>query len=51
MSYDEYYIIFGNAELQIKVSDLKLFSNFGITNGYFNPKGYDCKFLLGENTN
>jgi hypothetical protein len=35
MTYDPYYIVFGNAELRIKTGEKMLFSNYGMTTGYF----------------
>ena len=49
ISYDDYYIIFGNSELRIKGLELKLFSNFGISKGAFDHKGRKrTDFLGGE---
>lgn len=39
VTYDEYYIIFGNSELRIKSLETKIFSNFGIKNAYFDNRG------------
>lgn len=39
ITYDDFYIIFGNSELRLKSLENKLFSNFGISNGYYNPRG------------
>lgn len=36
MTYDAYYVVFGNAEMRIRAGENKVFSNFGIQNGYFN---------------
>jgi len=35
ITYDDFYIIFGNSELRIKAGELLIFSNFGIANGYY----------------
>ncbi len=35
MSYDEYFIVFGNSEIRIKSQELILFSNFGINNACY----------------
>jgi hypothetical protein len=35
MTYDPYYVIFGNAEMRIRTGEKKVFSNFGIQNSYF----------------
>ena len=47
MIYDKYYIIFGNAEIRIKVGENKVFSNFGISNSFFNHKNDKIFDLLG----
>jgi hypothetical protein len=39
ITYDEYYIIFGNSEIRLKSLENRVFSNFGISNGYYNSKG------------
>lgn len=36
MTYDPYYLIFGNAELRVRAGEEKVFSNLGINNSYFN---------------
>lgn len=35
VTYDDYFMIFGNSEIRIKFMEAKVFSNFGINNGYF----------------
>ena len=35
ITYDDFYLIFGNSEIRIKSLEKKIFSNFGIANGYF----------------
>lgn len=39
ITYDDFYIIFGNSELRLKCLENRLFSNFGISNGYYNSRG------------
>ncbi len=39
MIYDDFYCIFGNAELRIKIWGNVIFSNFGIAEAYFNNRG------------
>lgn len=39
ITYDEFYIIFGNSELRIKSQENKLFSNFGLTSSFYDSKG------------
>lgn len=46
MSYDEYYIIFGNSEIRLKSLELTIFSNFGISNGFFLTRGFGVEALL-----
>lgn len=46
--YDDYYIIFGNAELRIKSSDNIIFSNFGINNSFYHSQGDTVQNFLGE---
>ena len=48
ISYDDYFVIFGNSELRIKALEFKLFSNFGIANGYFDNRGEKVHSILGE---
>ena len=46
VTYDNYFLIFGNSEIRIKHGETKVFSNFAIANGYFNPLGATIKDLL-----
>ena len=39
ITYDEFYLIFGNSEIRIKAQENKIFSNFGINSSYYNAKG------------
>lgn len=48
ITYDEFYLIFGNAELRVKTSDKKVFSNFGVNNGFYDSKGQTVDLLLGS---
>ena len=47
ISYDDFFIIFGNSEVRLKTGEKKMFSNFGINNGYFNTRGIPVSALLG----
>lgn len=49
ITYDDYYIIFGNSEIRLKSLESKVFSNFGIANGYFENRGMGVETLLGQN--
>lgn len=51
MTYDPYYLIFGNAELRVRAGEEKVFSNLGINNSYFNSEGWRAKDLLNDSNN
>jgi hypothetical protein len=46
VTYDDYYIIFGNSEIRVKSLELSVFSNFGISNGFYNCKGMGVEAIL-----
>lgn len=51
MIYDTYNINFGNSDIRMKWTDpnkQELFSNFGVSNGYYNNRGFKVDALLGE---
>jgi hypothetical protein len=48
ITYDDYYLIFGNSELRLRSLEFKLFSNFGIANSFYNNRGDKIHDLLGE---
>jgi hypothetical protein len=48
MVYDNFYAIFGNAELRVKYGEDFIFSNFGIPNSYFNHMNRKVHEFLGE---
>ena len=51
MTYDKFYLNFGNSEIRMKWTDIKkpeLFSNFGVSNAYFNNREAKVNDLLGE---
>ena len=51
MIHDPFNINFGNSELRMKWTDpnrQELFSNFGVSNGYYNNRGFKVDALLGE---
>jgi hypothetical protein len=50
MTYDKFYLIFGNAELRIKTNESKIFSNFAISSAYFENKRDRVDVLLNEGT-
>ena len=35
LSYDSFFLIFGNSELRLKHGEDKFFTNFGIANGFY----------------
>lgn len=51
MVNDKFYIIFGNSELRLKLSDREIYSNFSVNNAYFNNRGFTVDTLLGEGKN
>lgn len=51
VTYDPYYLIFGNAELRVRAGEEKVFSNLGINNSYFNSEGWRAKDLLNDSSN
>lgn len=53
ITYDDFYLIFGNSEIRIKSGEKSIFSNFGISNGYYEcrNKTVDALFSEGKNKN
>ncbi len=52
VSYDDYFCLFGNAEIRLKSQEAKVFSNFGIAASTFdNGRDTRTKFLNIENPN
>ncbi len=48
ITYDDYFLIFGNSELRFKTGENKIFSNLGVNNGYFEANGYTVDILFGK---
>jgi hypothetical protein len=48
LSYDPFYVIFGNAEFRLKSGELRFFSNLGIVSGYFDSQGCRHPVLTGS---
>lgn len=48
MIYDQYYAIFGNAEIRVKTGNETVFSNFGINNAFFDGRGDKVNAFLNE---
>jgi hypothetical protein len=48
ISYDDYYMIFGNSEIRLKTQETTVFSNLGIANRHYNTENYKVNILLGE---
>jgi len=51
VSYDEFFLLFGNAEVRIKAHETKVFSNFGVNSGVFATYGKKFADFLGSVTN
>ena len=48
VNYDNFFLLFGNSEIRLKHGESKVFSNFGIANGFYNPQGSTVDDILGE---
>ena len=48
VTYDDYFPIYGNSELRIRWGELMLFSNFAISNGYYDARVENYTVLMGE---
>jgi len=51
VSYDDFFIIFGNSEVRIKSFETKVFSNFGANSGVFATYGKKFVNFLGSEIN
>jgi hypothetical protein len=48
MIYHTFFLIYGNAEIRIKSGFQTVFSNFGVSNSYYNSKGDKVDKFLNE---
>ena len=48
VTYDNYFLIFGNSELRLKHAENKFFTNFGIANSFFDSNNEKYSVLTGE---
>jgi hypothetical protein len=48
MTYDQFFVIYGNAELRIKSGLKTVFSNFGVNNAFYNSRGHKVDRFLNE---
>ena len=48
MIYDTFFAIYGNAEIRVKTGFKTVFTNFGVSNGYFNSRGDKVDRFLNE---
>lgn len=46
VTYDEVFLIVGNSEIRWKQGERSVYSNFGIVNSYFDPRGTNVEALL-----
>lgn len=44
--WDEFFFIFGNAEIRWRFGEKRIHSSFGINNAYYETKGKDVSILL-----
>lgn len=47
ITYDEYFIIWGNSQIRIRFGEDLVFSNFGILNSYYDNKRDRIDEFLG----
>lgn len=50
MTYDTFFLIFGNSELRLKHGEAKFFTNFGIANSFYESNGEKYTVLSGESS-
>jgi len=50
VTYDKFFLIFGNSELRLKHGEKKFFTNFAVANGFYIPKGEKHTILTGKDT-
>jgi len=48
MIYDNFSVIYGNAEMKIKTGSKKIISNFGTSNAFYNSRGHKVDVFLNE---
>lgn len=48
ISYDDFFLIFGNSEIRLRTQHSTVYSNFGINNGYYQNKGENVNVLFGS---
>lgn len=48
MIYDSYFVIYGNAEIRVRIGYKTVFSNFGVNNSYFDPRGHKIDAFLNQ---
>jgi hypothetical protein len=48
ITYDEYYMIFGNSEIRLRFREDMLFSNFGTLGAFYDNRKQPVDCLLGE---
>jgi hypothetical protein len=51
VSYDDFFLIFGNSEIRIKTQETKIFSNFGTNSGAFSSHAKKAADFLGGSSN
>ena len=48
LTYDEFFLIYGNSELRIRQGEMMFFSNFGIGAGFYNSRRESYEVLNGR---
>ena len=48
VTYDPYFVIFGNSEFRLKSGELRFFTNLGVQAGFFMSEGCKHEILTGD---
>ncbi len=51
MVYDEFFLIFGNSELRLRNGTKDVFSNFGVSNAFYDNRGHKISNFLNDGNN
>jgi hypothetical protein len=46
LTYDEYFLIVGNSEIRLRFGQMVVYSNYGISNAYYETRGDTVDTLL-----
>lgn len=51
MTFDEYFLVVGNSEIRLRFGDKIMYSNFAISNAFFETNGANVNALLMNDNN